>query len=66
MLDVDSPCGRQTPSVAAMIYWGTKETLLPVYTNSKEAVSKHPDVNAVVNFARVLGAQADRGHCSHR
>jgi len=62
MLDFDYSCGRQTPSVAAMIYpfgghhiqkfyWGTKETLLPVYTGLKEAVAKHPDVDVVVNFA---------------
>jgi ATP citrate (pro-S)-lyase len=62
MLDFDFSCGRSTPSVAAMIYpfgghhiqkfyWGTKETLLPVYTSVKEAVGKHPDVDVVVNFA---------------
>lgn len=62
MLDFDFSCGRATPSVAAMIYpfgghhiqkfyWGTKETLLPVYTSVKEAVQKHPDADVVVNFA---------------
>lgn len=62
MLDFDYSCGRATPSVAAMIYpfgghhiqkfyWGTKETLLPVYTSVKEAVAKHPDVDVVVNFS---------------
>ena len=62
MLDFDYSCGRQNPSVAAMIYpfggshiqkfyWGTKETLLPVYTNLKDAVAKHADVDVVVNFA---------------
>ncbi|PPQ67747.1 hypothetical protein CVT26_007033 [Gymnopilus dilepis] len=62
MLDFDYSCGRQTPSVAAMIYpfgghhiqkfyWGTKETLLPVYTSFKEACAKHPDADVVVNFA---------------
>ena len=62
MLDFDYSCGRQTPSVAAMIYpfgghhiqkfyWGTKETLLPVYTSVKEAVQKHLDADVVVNFA---------------
>lgn len=62
MLDFDYSCGRATPSVAAMIYpfgghhiqkfyWGTKETLLPVYTSVQEAVSKHPDADVVVNFA---------------
>ncbi|KAG9025884.1 citrate synthase [Tulasnella sp. JGI-2019a] len=62
MLDFDYSCGRATPSVAAMIYpfgghhiqkfyWGTKETLLPVYTSTKEAVEKHPDADVLVNFA---------------
>ncbi|KAE8233805.1 hypothetical protein CF326_g1163 [Tilletia indica] len=62
MLDFDFSCGRQTPSVAAMIYpfgghhiqkfyWGTKEVLLPVYTSVEEAVSKHPDADVIVNFA---------------
>ncbi|KAG8931643.1 citrate synthase [Tulasnella sp. 418] len=62
MLDFDYSCGRETPSVAAMIYpfgghhiqkfyWGTKETLLPVYTSVEEAVKKHPEADVVVNFA---------------
>ncbi|KAI0293950.1 ATP-citrate synthase [Russula brevipes] len=62
MLDFDYSCGRQVPSVAAMIYpfgghhiqkfyWGTKETLLPVYTSVDDAAKKHPDVDVVVNFA---------------
>ncbi|QSL65632.1 hypothetical protein MERGE_002945 [Pneumocystis wakefieldiae] len=62
MLDYDFICGRKTPSVAAIIYtfggqfvskmyWGTKETLLPVYQSVAVAVSKHPDVDVVVNFA---------------
>ncbi len=62
MLDFDFSCGRKTPSVAAMIYpfgghhiqkfyWGTKETLLPVYTSVEEAVKKHPDADVVVNFS---------------
>lgn len=62
MLDFDYACGRQTPSVAAMIYpfgghhvqkfyWGTKETLLPVYASVAEAVKKCPDADVLVNFA---------------
>jgi ATP citrate (pro-S)-lyase len=62
MLDFDYSCGREAPSVAAMIYpfgghhiqkfyWGTKETLLPVYTSVEEAIKKHPDADVVVNFA---------------
>lgn len=62
MLDFDFACGRETPSVAAMIYpfgghhvqkfyWGTKETLLPVFTSMADAVKKCPDADVVVNFA---------------
>lgn len=62
MLDFDFACGRKTPSVAAMIYafgghhvqkfyWGTKETLLPVYQSIGEAVKKHPYADTIVNFA---------------
>ena len=31
--------------------WGTKETLLPVYTSIAEAVKKHPDADTLVNFS---------------
>lgn len=32
-------------------YWGTSETLLPVYQTVEKAVGKHSDVDTVVNFA---------------
>jgi succinyl-CoA synthetase alpha subunit len=32
-------------------YWGTSETLLPVYQTTEAAVAKHSDVDTVVNFA---------------
>ncbi|KAH7272242.1 ATP citrate lyase subunit 1 [Fusarium solani] len=62
MLDFDFICKRAKPSVAGIIYtfggqfvskmyWGTSETLLPVYQQVEKAVSKHPDVDVVVNFA---------------
>ncbi|KAF1821659.1 ATP-citrate synthase subunit 1 [Dissoconium aciculare CBS 342.82] len=62
MLDFDFICKRKTPSVAGIIYtfggqfvskmyWGTSETLLPVYQNVESAVAKHNDVDVVVNFA---------------
>lgn len=74
MLDFDYSCGRETPSVAAMIYpfgghhiqkfyWGTKEALLPVYTSVKEAVSKHADVDVVVNFASSRSVYASTLEC---
>ncbi|KAI9847105.1 MAG: citrate synthase [Sclerophora amabilis] len=62
MLDFDFICKRKTPSVAGIIYtfggqfvskmyWGTSETLLPVYQDVDKAVAKHTDVDCVVNFA---------------
>ncbi|TGZ83632.1 citrate synthase [Ascodesmis nigricans] len=62
MLDFDFICKRKTPSVAGIIYpfggqfvskmyWGTSETLLPVYQQVDKACEKHPDVDTVVNFA---------------
>ncbi|KAI9747883.1 MAG: citrate synthase [Lichina confinis] len=62
MLDFDFICKRSTPSVAGIIYtfggqfvskmyWGTSETLLPVYQDVSKAMAKHNDVDTVVNFA---------------
>lgn len=62
MLDFDFICKRAKPSVAGIIYtfggqfvskmyWGTSETLLPVYQQVDKAANKHPDVDVVVNFA---------------
>ncbi|KAI4172087.1 MAG: hypothetical protein LQ343_003834 [Gyalolechia ehrenbergii] len=62
MLDFDFICKRSTPSVAGIIYtfggqfvskmyWGTSETLLPVYQDVEKAIAKHNDVDTVVNFA---------------
>ena len=62
MLDFDFICKRKTPSVAGIIYtfggqfvskmyWGTSETLLPVYQHVEQAMSKHAEVDCIVNFA---------------
>lgn len=62
MLDFDFVSGRKEPSVTAIIYpfggqfvskmyWGTQETLLPVYQSVAVACEKHPDTYVVVNFA---------------
>lgn len=62
MLDFDFICKRKSPSVAGIIYtfggqfvskmyWGTSETLLPVYQEVGKAANKHPEVDTVVNFA---------------
>ena len=62
MLDFDFMCRRSKPSVACMVfpfsgnhysklYWGTDETLIPVYTTIAEAVAKHSDASIMINFA---------------
>merc|ERR1719230_910365 len=62
MLDFDFMCKRKKPSVSAMVfpfsgnhlvkfYWGTEEILVPVFTTTKEAVAKHPNVSVFINFA---------------
>merc|ERR1719401_1248130 len=62
MLDFDFMCKRKKPSVEAMVfpfsgnhyvkfYWGTEEVLMPVYTTTKEAIQKHPNVSVFINFA---------------
>lgn len=62
MLDFDFMCSRKIPSVACMVfpfsgnhylklYWGTDETLIPVYTSIAEAVAKHTDATTMINFA---------------
>lgn len=40
---------RQTIDIPR--YWGTSETLLPVYQSVEKAMAKHSDVDTVVNFA---------------
>jgi ATP citrate (pro-S)-lyase len=40
-----------TLPVAKNRYWGTSETLLPVYQDVEKAFAKHSDVDTVVNFA---------------
>jgi len=67
MLDFDFVCGRETTSVAAMIYpfggyhtqkfyWGTKEIMIPCYPTSAMAIEKHQDADVVVNFASFRSA----------
>lgn len=62
MLDFDFICQRSKPSVAAMIYpfggdhvqkfyWGTKETMIPVYRSFSNALDHHPEATIVINFA---------------
>lgn len=37
--------------MATYRYWGTSETLLPVYQSVDKAIAKHSEVDTVVNFA---------------
>lgn len=67
MLDFDFVCRRNEPSVVAIIYpftgdhrqkfyWGHKEILIPVYKDMKNAMSKHPSADVLVNFASLRSA----------
>lgn len=67
MLDFDFVCRRTEPSVVAIIYpftgdhrqkfyWGHKEILIPVYKDMKNAMSKHPSADVLVNFASLRSA----------
>lgn len=67
MLDFDFICRRQEPSVAAMVYpftgyhrqkfyWGHEEILIPVYSKMLDALTKHKDVDVLVNFASLRSA----------
>lgn len=62
MLDFDGICQRKTPSVSAVVfpfggrqnmkvYWGVTEIFIPVYPTIKDAISNHPNVSTMVNFA---------------
>ncbi|KAG9509503.1 ATP-citrate synthase, partial [Fragariocoptes setiger] len=67
MLDFDFVCSRKEPSVAALVYpftgdhkqkfyWGHKEILVNVYKNMKDAMTKHPDADVMINFASLRSA----------
>lgn len=67
MLDFDFICRREEASVVAMVYpftgyhrqkfyWGHKEVLIPVYSKMSDALSKHKDVDVLVNFASLRSA----------
>ena len=68
MLDFDYVCRRSKPSVAAIVdttqegyhkcFFGTSETLIPIYRSLAEAAGKHPDADVVVNFASFRSAYA--------
>ncbi|KCV69119.1 hypothetical protein H696_04535 [Fonticula alba] len=68
MLDFDYMCKRKTASVAGIIYpfaggrhvqkfyWGTREIMVPVYTDIADAAARHPEADTVVNFASCRSA----------
>lgn len=61
MLDFDFACGREIPSVAAIInpgragvhkaFFGQKEILVPMVRTLKEATARFPKADVVVNFS---------------
>ena len=67
MLDYDYLCGRNSPSIAAIVhpskpasfqkfFMGAKEILIPIYSSTEEAVSNHPEASALLNFASFRSA----------
>ncbi|HAA55425.1 MAG TPA: ATP citrate synthase [Myxococcales bacterium] len=66
MLDFDTACKREKPSVSAIInpgrtgnhkvFWGTKEILLPIYPDVASAVADFPEVDVMINFASFRSA----------
>lgn len=62
MLDFDFICGRESPSVACLVYpfqsnhyqkfyWNSKEILLPCLQSFSDAIRKFPAADCVVNFS---------------
>lgn len=67
MLDYDYLCGRDTPSISAIVhpskpasfqkfFMGAKEILIPIYANTQEAVTNHPTASVLLNFASYRSA----------
>lgn len=66
MLDFDVCCGREFPSVAAIVnpgrtgthkvFFGTKEILLPIYPDVASAAAGHPSADVMINFASYRSA----------
>ncbi|HAM36469.1 MAG TPA: ATP citrate synthase [Elusimicrobia bacterium] len=68
MLDFDYACGRETPSVAAIVdpgkdgchkaFFGLREVLLPVHRSIDAAARAHLQADVLVNFASMRSAFA--------
>lgn len=67
MLDYDYLCGRDIPSISAIVqparpssfqkfFMGAKEVLIPIYQTTKEAVANHPQTSVLLNFASFRSA----------
>jgi succinyl-CoA synthetase alpha subunit len=66
MLDFDYICRRETPSVDIIVnptregshkcFWGTKEILIPMVKTIKEATTRYPKADFMVNFASFRSA----------
>jgi len=75
MMDFDYVCGRETPSVACMVYpmspgdskqnfyWGHKEILVPVYKNMADAMAAFPEVDVMISFASLRSAYDSTLEC---
>ncbi len=67
MLDFDYLCGRETPSVAALIspgsaggfhkaFFGQNEIMLNIYGSLEHAAREHPNADVMINFASFRSA----------
>ena len=66
MLDFDYICGRDKPSIAAVVdegrygftkvFFGEQEILIPKYPDIKTALAGHKDVDVMLNFASFRSA----------
>jgi succinyl-CoA synthetase alpha subunit len=66
MLDFDYICRREKPSVAAIVnptregwhkcFFGSEETLVPMYRTLNQVLEKHPNADVMVNFASFRSA----------
>lgn len=74
MLDFDFVCRRTEPSVVAIVYpftgdhkqkfyWGHSEVLIPVFKHMKDAFTKFPEVDVMVNFASLRSAYESTLEC---
>lgn len=66
MLNFDRACGREAPSVVAIVnenkagfhkvFWRSEEILLPMYRTISRACEHHPEADVLINFASFRSA----------